>query len=253
MTMLKYLIALFIFLSTTFSAFGQDTILIENDSFSLIVQETYQDAKLIHNQKLSVNKQVKGFHFRGSLLSIIEDWIAIAELESIELEMDGSRYKRRFRNFEDSTLIFNLRFEVIMTSKNTNSTTDFKQIQRAAFEAFIDLTEVELTKKKESKTFWELRLIDENTSAISIEQNKFWYRSDLEDYVYYERIDIKRIADLLGRQLYSFVLPVTHNFIKFDIKMPYSNDFFDLKYAMIEQGFELTEVTREIEVWVIKI
>ena len=233
---------------------AQDTTTIQNDDLTLTVQEMYIGVKPFYNRKTSSKNQVTNFHFRGSVLDIIERWIEVAEFEKIEFKIDGSRYKFRLRNFEDSTLIFNKVFDVLMVSKQEENTeVNYKNIQRTAFEAFAELADIEITKKKISKTFWELNLISENNPSISLEQNKFWSRSDLEEYIYYERIDIRRVSDLLGRKLDSFVRPMPHNFVKYDIKMPYSNDFFDLKYSMIEHGFELMEVTKEIEVWIIKI
>ncbi len=254
--MSKYSIILFIAVLITLNSqvFAGDTTRIETNDFTLEVQKTYVDVKPFFNTKTAMNHQVMSFHFRGTVMDIIERWILAMEMEPIEFKIDGSRYKYRLRNFEDSTLIFNQVFEIVMTSKeNTAVTLDYKLIQRAAFEAFIDLTEIELKKEKEEKTFWELRLIEENTISLSNDQNQFWKRSALEDYIYYERIHIGRIADLLGRKLDSFVRPIPNYSPKYDIKMPYSDDFFDLKYAMIEHGFELSETTQEIEVWTIKI
>jgi hypothetical protein len=234
----------------TFQLSAQDTT-IHRPNFILEITKSKENLESYHYEKWDKNSKVVAFQLRDGIGEIIGKWTKFMELETIDYRIESEWYGKRWTDFGDSIGIYNYDFEVILTEKSTDEImANPIDIQREAFEIFAEIVGIDLSTMLETQSYWELKIIADN--AVSIDQNKYWKRTEYEDYIYYENIDIRRIADLLGRKLDAFVRPIPYKSENYDIKMPHSNDFFDLKYAMIEHGFEITEVTKDVEVLVIK-
>jgi hypothetical protein len=208
-----------------------------------------------HYEKWDADKKVVAFHITGGIGEIIGKWLKFMELETADYRIEGD-YGKHLVYVADSmgdTRVYKYDFEVILTEVSSDEIpVNPIEMQKEAFKIFAEVVGIEILTVLETQDYWELRILDMDNS-ISIDQDKFWKRTEYEDYIYYENIDIRRIADLLDRKLNAFVRPIPYNSDKFNIKMPHSNDFFDLKYAMIEHGFEITEVSRRVEVLVIRL
>jgi hypothetical protein len=245
--MKKYILILLGILVITFNCTAHDTIVIDNDAFKLEVQVSNKDSIQYYNKITPKENQITEFYSKGHLISIVKYWLKYLGLEYIDYEFVGVPYKDK--NTTTNTEFYSDKiFEVVMTNKQE---INIKENSLVALEQFIVAVGLKFTKTKKIISYWEVKLVDNNSSAISIAQDEFWKRTAYEEFIYYERIDLKRIANLLGRKLDNLVKPIDYTDLKFDIKMPNSDDFIDLKYAMIEHGLELTEVSKEIEFLVI--
>ncbi|MFT6936155.1 MAG: hypothetical protein ACJA1N_000450 [Saprospiraceae bacterium] len=228
---------------------AQDTT-IHQPHFTLEIIQNKEDLKSFHYEKMDVNSKVVDFHLRYGIGTIIKKWLKFMELEEVDYRIENQLYANRRIYFKDSTSIYNYNFDVILTNKSIDNINSI-EIQKEAFEIFAEFIGIKLSTVLESQTYWELRIINEQRSAIPFDQNKFWKRTEDEDYIYYENIQFRRIADLLSRKLDVYVRLIPYDSYKYNIRMPYSDDLFDLKYAMIEHGLELVSVTKEIEVLIV--
>lgn len=244
------IIAFFVFFAFQLSA--QDTTIYRpNFTLNIIKKEKTES---YHYEKWDADKNVIAFHLVGGIGEIIEKWTKFMELETVDYRIEGD-YEKHLVHIADSIgnySIYKYDFEVILTAISSDEiAVNTIEMQKEAFKVFAEVVEIEVSTVLEMQDYWELKIVD--NQALSIDQNQFWKRTEYEEYIYYENIDIRRIADLLSRKLNAFVRPIPYDSQKYDIKMPYSNDFFDLKYAMIEHGFELTEMAKVVEVLVIKL
>lgn len=244
------IIAFFVFFAFQLSA--QDTTIYRpNFTLNIIKKENTES---YHYEKWDADKNVIAFHLIGGIGEIINKWLKFMELETADYRIEGD-YGKHLVPIADSTgnySIYKYDFEVILTAvSNDEIAVNPIEMQKEAFKIFAEVVGIEVSTVMEFQDYWELKIVGEN--ALSIDQNKFWKRTEYEEYIYYENIDIRRIADLLSRKLRTFVRPISYHSQKYDIKMPYSNDFLDLKYAMIEHGFELVEMAKAVEVLVIKL
>lgn len=255
--------------------YSQDTI-IENPDYFLQIQRVTEKTSPYEFIRTGEHYEVFEYEWRNSgIQNILEDWMTFMQLEEIEFRIEENIATRKdlleivaidslMKNVSESDSI-NLRnlykdtdvvsvfmgYNVIYKQKRPFQNQD-KKITRQAFEDFCSVLNLEVIEVKESVTYWKLEIVDMANAAISFDQNTHWKRTDLEEYIYYERIKYRRIADLLSRKLDTFVKPIPYNAQKFDIRMPYSDDVFDLKYAMIEHGLELTEVNETIDILVVR-
>ena len=237
----------------TCQVFAQDTT-IHRPNFILDIIKTDDDLKSYHYEKVDTNQNIVAFHLRGGIGQIINKWMKFMELEKVDYRIEGE-YGKRWTYLADSTsdiTLYYYDFDVILTEKQ-NDEIDINpiDIQKEAFKIFAEVVGLEVLTTLETQNYWELNIVDDN--AISRNQNEYWKRTEYDDYIYYENIDIRRMMDLLSRKLDASVRTIPYHSDKYNIKMPYSDDFFDLKYAMIEHGFELTETSKEVEILVIKL
>lgn len=245
------IIAFFVFFAFQLSA--QDTTIYRpNFTLNIIKKENTES---YHYEKWDADKNVIAFHLVGGIGEIIEKWTKFMELETLDFRIEGDgRPSVVVEDYSTGDIFYTYKysFDVILTAvSNDEIAVNPIEMQKEAFKIFAEVVGIEVSTVMEFQNYWELKIVGEN--ALSIDQNKFWKRTEYEEYIYYENIDIRRIADLLSRKLKAFVRPISDDSQKYDIKMPYSNDFFDLKYAMIEHGFELTEMAKAVEVLVIKL
>ena len=255
---------------------AQDTI-IETANFTLEIRRINAFSEPSQSIKTNDNFQTIEFHWLNiSIDQIVKKWMEFIELESIDYRIEGklgeaidyfsfidtaqfradmnrgdtSILLRDYLTVGDSTLIFT-GFDVKLTNKFKDGVSS-KQVEKESFEAFISFMGIDFQTVVEEKTFWMLHIVDLPNATISPNQDKFWKRTDFENYTYYETISFRRIADLLGRKLEAFVRPIPYDTYKFDIKIPKSDASIDLQYAMQEHGLELIQVTEVIEIFVIK-
>lgn len=272
---LLQVIFIMLFLAFYSVIIGQDTI-IEHQDFTLEIQRVTESKKRTQYSKTGKNSEIIEFSWvNNSLGYIVKKWVSFMELEENEYRIEGelgtkndffiikdkegiskmiqTRDTALLRKLfmDDDVVVTYVGYDVSLKRKNT-AIESAKYINKEAFEIFCDIMELEIEYVIEERTFWTISLIDPNSHAISQDQEKYWRRTETEESIYYERIPFRRVADLLGRKLEAFVKPIPFNAQKFDIKMPKSDDVFDLKYAMIEHGLELMEVTEEVEVMVIR-
>jgi hypothetical protein len=234
----------------TFQLLAQDTTIYRPNFILDIVKKDNMESH--HYEKWDADKKVVAFHLTGGIGEIVNKWMKFMELETVDYRIESEWFEKRWTNFKDSTAIYNFDFEVILTAVLSDEiAVNPIEMQKEAFKVFAEAVGIEVSTTMEFQDYWELKIVD--TNAISVDQNQFWKRTEYEAYIYYENIDIRRITDLLSRKLRTFVRPIPYDSDKYNIKMPYSNDFFDLKYEMIEHGFELTEMAKEIEVLVIRL
>lgn len=250
---MKKLILLSFFMLIIIHVSAQDTI-IEHQDFTLEIRKVKESSQPYQSIKTDTNLHVVDFYWRNNSISyIVSKWMEFIQMEAIEYRLDGDFSKRReYVRLNDSTVMFTDGYDVRLTHKNKGKS-GTKEMHLTAFEVFASVVGLELEIVSEEITFWTLTIVDYDNASISIDQNLHWRRTETEEYVYYERIDYRRIADLLGRKLDDFVRPIPYQYSKFDIRMPYSDDVFDLKYAMIEHGLELVQVTEMIDVLVINL
>jgi len=250
--MKKYILSLFGILFIAFNCAAEDTTAIDTENFLLEIQEHHKDSISYYNEEIIKNNTVYQFRSKGSLLHIITFWLKYLEIEPISYELKGLPDDTRFITYRNeppkAIPFYHKDFKVTLTNKENTNT---KENNRLAFEQFLTAVGLKYTKSKKIVYYWEVELIDKNSTAISQNQEQFWKRTDYEDFIYYERIDLNRIADLLSRKLDNLVEPIPYEGLKLDIKIPNSDDFLDLKYAMIEHGLELKEVSKEVIFWVI--
>lgn len=240
---------------STFQLSAQDTT-IYHQNFILDILKSNEGRKSYHYEKWDADKKVIAFHLTDNISEIIEKWTKFMELETVDYRIEGNYGKRWTNTVMDSTgdmRIYQYEFDVILTEVSSDEIpADPIAIHKEAFKIFAEVVGIEVSMVRETQNYWTINILDKENSR-SIDQNEFWKRTEYEEYIYYENIDIRRVADLLSRKLGDFVRPVPYHSDKYDVRMPYSNDFVDLKYAMIEHGFELMEVEEEIEVLVIKL
>ncbi len=224
---------------------AQDTI-IERPNFALEIKRVKSETKKIYtSEKVDSNFHIVQFLLRNDLQGLIEKWLEYMELESIDYRIEPKLNQKTEGNIIDDSFI-----ELILTNTATKPI-DLPQMHREAFEIFASVLGLTLKTETEKHNYFELNILDFKNSSIATDQKKFWSRTEMEEYIYYERITYRRIADLLARKLNSYVKPIPYNYLKYNVQMPYSDDLMDLKYAMIEHGLEITEVTKTIEVLVI--
>lgn len=270
----KFIILFFSCFFTNLSA--QDTI-IQKEDFTLEVSHTQVFTESYKTYKTNKNFETADFFWTNrSLSDIVDKWIELLEMETIDYRIEGkigkdvnyysfvdtAALRKAVRNGDtdivmtdfitigDSSLLF-FGYDVVLTIHNKENR-EKKAVHKEAFEAFAAVVGLELQRPVEEQTFWILHIVDLPNATISADQNKFWKRTDFENYTLYETIDLRRIADLLSRKLDAFVKPIPYNTYKFDIKIPTSNLSIDLQYAMQEHGLELIQVREAIEVLVIK-
>ena len=265
-----FITCLFFFGMTTVVK-AQDTI-IEHKDFTLQISKVTERTKSSEYLKTGENFEVFEYEWTNrDIRGIIEDWMAFMTLETIEynIEYNVSEREQFLKSinteefikdlpkkdsinfsgyFKDRDVVsvfmaYNVEYKVNTTDKERT-----KAIHKQAFEVFCNAMNLEIKVELQPVTYWKLEIIDAANASISYDQNTHWKRTDTEEYIYYERIKYRRIADLLSRKLDVFVKPIPYNAQKFDIRMPYSDDIFDLKYSMIDHGLELTEVTEEMEI-----
>jgi len=246
--MKKNILILFGLLLIAFNCHAEDTTSINKETYRLEIQTASRDSFSYYNFEKLENEEVRQFHSRGRLLNIVKYWLEYLEVEPLTYELKGLPADTRlifYPNSPPKTIPFyNKTYEVTLTNKEN---TDAKENNRLAFEEFLTTMGLKYTKRRKVVYYWEVEIVDKNSDAIAQAQDEFWKRTDYEDFIYYERIDLNRIADLLGRKLDNLVKPINYKKLKFNIKMPASNDFLDLKYAMIEHGLELREVSKEVD------
>lgn len=233
-----------------------ETITIEKSDFILDIRKSKEKNLGKNYYKIDSTDKVVEFQIKGNIGEIIDEWTKFMELETVDYRIESIFYGKRMADFEDSVAfensIYSYDFDVILTNNFTDML-DIAELQREAFLEFTKAIGIEVQTVMEEQVFWKLEIVDTKATTISKNQKKMWNRTETDDYVYYETIPYRRVADLLSRKLDDFVRPIPYDAFKFDIRMPYSDDIFDLKYAMIEQGLELTQVTEDVEVWVIKL
>ncbi|MFK7946179.1 MAG: hypothetical protein AB8G11_01225 [Saprospiraceae bacterium] len=265
--MKKLLVICFLFLGIMTFVNAQDTI-IENKDYYLRISSVTE--KIPHYEYIKIGENFEVLEHQwtnGSIRDILKDWMTFLELEEVEYRIheNVSNFRSLMQIVDDedkgkSIDIKNTTSDIqevfmgynVIYQQNEPYQVQTKAITKTAFEVFCNVLNLEIEIIKEPMTYWKLEIIDTVNASFSYDQTTHWKRTDLEEYIYYERIKYRRIADLLGRKVDAFVKPIPYHARKFDIRMPYSDDVFDLKYAMIEHGLELTEVTEEIEVMVIR-
>lgn len=248
---MKQLFMIAFFTVFAFQLLAQDTT-IYRPNFILDIVKHKDVVDHYHYEKWGKDKKVLDFHLTGGIGEIVNNWMKFMELETVDYRIESEWYGKRWTDFKDSTAIHNFDFDVILTVVSSDEiAVNPIEMQKEAFKVFAEAVGIEVSTEMEFQDYWELKIVDNHT--LSIDQNEFWKRTEYEEYIYYENIDIRRIVDLLSRKLNAFVRPIPYNSQKYNIKMPYSDDFFDLKYAMVEHGFELVEMAKEVEVLVIKL
>lgn len=272
---MKNLFFILFFLKITTFVNAQDTI-IETPDYYLQISKYVEGAEPFATIDSSQNTHVFEYRWNGQPLTYaLKEWMKILGLDTIEYRIDESvtnqisyfKFVNKDRQFSEpvqpddsSTIEYHLDNDhsrityyvgYSMIYQQKHSLEKHKEITQQALEVFCNVTDLEVKIIKEPVNYWTLEIVDTINASFSYDQNTHWKRTDLEEYIYYERINYDRIVDLLIRKLDTFVKPISQTSKKFDIRMPYSDDVFDLKYAMIEHGFELTEVVEEIEVIVI--
>lgn len=273
--MKNLLIISYFLLGITTFVYAQDTI-IEHPDFYLHIQKVTEKTPHYESIRTGENFEVLAYEWKNvGIRDILEDWMTFLELEEIEYRIDENveiredlmkliKTEELFKEWQerkdsmDITKLINSDVQKVFMGynviyqQNEPYQDNPKAVTKAAFEAFCSVLNLEVQMVKAPVTYWKLEIVDTENAAFSYDQNTHWKRTDTEEYIFYERIKYRRVADLLGRKLDAFVKPIPYNTQKFDIRMPHSDDVFDLKYAMIEHGLELTEVTEEIDVMVIK-
>lgn len=273
------IINLLLFRITTFVT-AQDTLII-HENFSLQINKVTEKTKHYEHIKTDENFEMVEYQWRnGSIRGIVEDWMDFMELEKIEYQINENVAVRedflqmidkkgviidwqnndslgintisdinKFINNNDVDVHF-MGYNIIYKQDSSHNE-NRKSVHKEAFKVLCEVLDLEIEAVKQPMTYWKLEIVDVTNASISYDQKKHWNRTETEEYIYYERIKYRRVADLLSRKLDAFVKPIPYNAEKFDIRMPYSDDVFDLKYAMIEHGLELREVTEEIEMMII--
>ncbi|MFK7946180.1 MAG: hypothetical protein AB8G11_01230 [Saprospiraceae bacterium] len=256
---------------------AQDTI-IDTKDYYLQINKYINGEDPFESLDSNRNMAIFEYQWNGHPLTYaLKTWMSILEVDTIEYHIDESisnqidyfKFVNKDREYsepiqpndsskieyhldkEDRQITYYVGYAMIYREKRFNEKEQHKKIAQEALKAFCEFADLEIKIVKKEVNYWKLELVDTVNASFSYDQNKHWKRNDLEEYIYYERIPYERVVDLLSRKVDAFVKPISETTKKFDIRMPYSDDVFDLKYAMIDHGFELTEVIEEIDVIVI--